>query len=91
MTDGETAELRWQPPEDRAHQATSYRKDASEPGDIGDYKNVLVRQTGNTLTTYIGETVEPRVNYHYAVAAYREGYPEPLSYFSNLAYATGWE
>ena len=54
---------------------TSYRKDASEFGDFGDYKNVLVPQTGNTLTTYIGETVEPGVNYQYAVAAYREDYP----------------
>ena len=49
-----------------------------------------MRQTGNTGTRYTDVAVRPGVAYEYAVAAYREGYPHPMSSISQTVYATPW-
>ena len=94
MVDPGTVRLSWKAPEQGAGQVTSYRvyrREAAESGRIGDsFSHVLVRQTGNTDTRRTDAAVEPGVAYEYAVAAYREGYPHPLSDISQPVYATPW-
>ena len=94
MVDPGTVRLSWKAPEQDAGQVTSYRvyrREAAESGRIGDsFSHVLVRQTGNTDTRRTDVAVEPGVAYEYAVAAYREGYPHPLSALSQPVYATPW-
>ena len=59
----------------------------TDPRSLGDsYRHhVLVAQTGNADTAYIDHTAQPGVTYEYGVAAYRDGYPNPLSSISHRA------
>ena len=92
MLDPGDVELTWAVPERAGHQVDSYRiyrKPVSDPRSLGDsYRHhVLVAQTSNADTAYIDHTAQPGVTYEYGVAAYRDGYPNPLSSISHRAYA----
>ena len=95
MLDPGTVKLTWAAPARTGHQVDSYRiyrKPVSDPRRLGDsYRHhVMVAQTGNANTAYIDHTAQPGVTYEYGVAAYRDGYPNPLSAISHRAYARTW-
>ena len=95
MLDPGTVKLTWAAPERAGRQVDSYRiyrKPVGDPRCLGDsYRHhVMVAQTGNANTAYIDHTAQPGVTYEYGVAAYRDGYPHPLSSISHRAYARTW-
>ena len=60
---------------------------------LGDWydDHVLVSPTGSKRISFIDHRAQTGVLYEYAVAAYREGYPNPMGTISNRAYARAWE
>ena len=94
MVNPDTVQLYWNAPTKRGGQVTSYRiyrKPVSDRRRLGDdYGHVLAPQTGNTRTVYTDVTAQPGVLYEYGVAAYRDGYPNPMSPISHRAYAQPW-
>ena len=96
IRDGNTVSLTWYAPERTGHQVDSYRiyrKPISDTRTLGhSYQDhVLVPQTGSAATSYVDYTAEPGVTYEYGVAAYRDGFENPLSPISHRAYARTWE
>ena len=94
MINSSTVQLHWRAPTERGDQVTNYRvyrKPVSDSQRLGDsYGHVLTPQTGNTRTVYTDLTARPGVLYEYGVAAYRDGYPNPMSHISHPAYARTW-
>ena len=96
MLDPATIKLTWAPPQERAGQVTNYRiyrKPVSDTRRMGDsYRDhVLAAYTSGASTSHIDHGAETGVAYEYAVAAYRDGYPNPWSSISHRAYARPWE
>ena len=94
MVNSDTVQLSWKAPTERGGQVTSYRiyrKPVSDSRRLGDASgHVLTPQTGSTQTVHTDLTARPGVLYEYGVAAYREGYPNPMSPISHPAYAQPW-
>ena len=94
MVNSNTVQLHWNAPTERGSKVTSYRiyrKPVSDSLRLGDdFGHVLVPQTGNTRRVYTDVTAQPGVLYEYGVAAYRDGYPNPMSPISHPAYAQPW-
>lgn len=91
MLDSATPKLSWKAPERSADRVTGYRiyrKEASDPGDISRYANIIAYKVGGT--TYTDHAAQPGKSYEYAVMPYRRLTPE-LGPVSSVVYATTWQ
>ena len=96
MLDPGTVKLTWHAPSENGDGVTNYRIYRKSTGDarrLGDsYRDhVLVAYSSGNSTSFIDHTVEVGVTYEYGVAAYRDGYPNPMGPISHRAYARPWE
>ena len=96
MLDNDTAVLTWATPRKNAGQINGYRiyRKTLVPGNTSRIdqgaQNVLVVNTGNTLTKYTDDDMTPGVQYVYGVAARRDSYSSGISLPSPYAYAKAW-
>ena len=92
MLDGSTIKLVWSAPQNDGDSVTSYRiyrKAMPDTRNLGDSYDghVLVSHTRSNRTSFIDHRAETGVLYEYAVAAYRDEYPNPMGTISHRAYA----
>ena len=93
VIDSTTIRLTWEEPEIWKSNITGYRiyrKAVSDRSDLGQYRHVIVSNTGTTDTSYTDVNAQTGVAYEYGIAVRRDGTSTPVGGTNTRAHARAW-